>query len=258
MTNAHYLEQFGFIRYARATEIIKEILSDTGSIKGSIGDSYVKEITDISRTDLWTNINGLLVQNTFIDYGIDEDYLNTPIQEKFVYAPSYGFIIGLPCSIPIKYLVLDSSIEDEIASNNLILEESTGMRKLYKRVLFEEEITISDLYKNAYKYQYQNTTKSFIRLSEDDAKQQLIKYLISSDIFEIGGFPNDRLADYGRIILFLLTKVSLTENELNAFSSLLNYAPDISSMEKLIARETEIQARVSEAKNDPIAFVNNY
>lgn len=193
-------------------------------------------------------ISGLLVDSVLVDKGINEEYLNTPITGKHVFASKVGGSIGIPCYTSAPILVQDDTI---------IPADKTDF--LYKEVVFTDEATVADIYKNAWRYRYDDYLDAYVRLPEQGAKQQLAKYVLAKEIANMAGSPYDRLADYGRIILYLLSKISLSEAERTQLAPLLAYAPTLSNINEVLYREKQIQERVNLMKenfNDYIGFTS--
>ena len=172
------------------------------------------------------------------------EYLNTNIIGKYVYTCHNALYIGLPCN-KIPYLLFDSDHAHYRDSN-----------RAYYRIVFDTEQTIADLYRNAWKYKFDTTTMQYIKLDEHSAVQQLIKPLLARQMFRYFGYPSDRLADYGRIILFLLSKANLTDYEKEKLKPLEGLLPTIDDLSNVISREATLQAMIKKNKSDPIAFVN--
>lgn len=127
----------------------------------------------------------------------------------------------------------------------------------YKRVEVTAEIlTVGDLYRNAWKYAYNKESDSFVRLSETAAVQNALKFYMQKQIMETSGDAFDRIADLSRLVIFLLSKVSLSTEEREAFSGLLAYAPTASLLSGVIKRETGIQTYVSHVKADPVGYLH--
>ena len=187
-----------------------------------------------------------IVPNIWVDAGplftdITAEYLETDIKNKKVYAPLVGYPSGLPCG-HIPYIVSAAVMPKENLDGRI-------------PVIFSDEKTLGDLYKNAWKYAYIPETGSYMRLAEKGAEQNLIKCLLARRVVRYGGHPFDRLADYGRLILFLLSKISLTNEEKKLVGDLLDYVPDPQSLADVAEREATIQKTVAKAKTDPAAFL---
>ena len=226
----NHLARYNFPPYSASPEVIKNILSTNGGYKVIIADSIGGNLQ---------NIAGLLVEESFIEQGIDVPYLNKSIAGYRVFAPKVGGTLGIPCHTPVPFLVQkDGEIPEDKADYN------------YKEILFTDEIIIADIYKNAWKYRFDDYLDAYVRLPEQGAKQQLAKQLLAKEIANMSGSPYDRLADYGRIILFLLSKITLTELERAQLAPLLAYAPVLSEINEVIYREEQIQEKIQQMKEN--------
>lgn len=215
--------------YSAAKEIIKDIL-DGGKYQGVISENATSE---------YQNINGILVSGDCVEAGINAEYLSTAITGKHVFAPLIGCHAGIPCNISVPMLILDKAeIPEDKADFN------------YKEIDFADETTVADIYKNAWKYRYDEYLDKYVRLPEQGAKQQLAKFILAKEIANMTGNPYERLADYGRIILFLLSKVTLTEEEQSALAPLLAYAPTVADINEVLYREEQVQAKVTQMKEN--------
>lgn len=215
--------------YSAAPEIIRAILNGE-DYQGVIGDAPLIE---------YQTVCGLRVASDFAEAGINEAYLSTSIVGKHVFAPLVGCYGGIPCNTVTKMLVQETAQLPEG------LEEYR-----YKEIDFGDETVVADIYKNAWKYRYDEYLDKYVSLPEQGAKQQLAKFLIAKEISNRAGDPYERLADYGRIILFILSKVQLTETEQTQLAPLLTYAPTLTDINEVLYREEQVQARVKNMKEN--------
>jgi hypothetical protein len=236
------IENFIFTPISKTTEGVKLALQNGTALITN------RELFSID----WNNFNEI-VPGIFVDKDLINDftpeYFNTSIVGKKAAAPHNALYIGLPCNNKIK--VYEPDVEFYGKDNTLYRESNL----VYHKIDFDTETTIGELYKNAWKYSYTKTWYS--KLSEKKSLQQLLKPLLAKKIFRLYGYPSDRLADYGRIILFLLSKVSLTDDERDKLSVLLDNAPSIDDISDVIDRESGLQSFVNKVKEDPLTFLNN-
>lgn len=185
--------------------------------------------------------------------GINEEWLRTPIQGKFVYIPVNGGASWLPLSTPGAIKVRDQ--EDPslgaLPSSQGLNFKSWGYS--YAPVILHDEKNLADLVCNAYMYMYDPYECAFVRHSNPD--WNAIKGVIRRFLITLSGGTDERVADYGRIILFLLSKVELTEEEKAALAPLLPYTPTVDSLSDVVRREAFIQRFVAEAKRNPQGFL---
>lgn len=233
------------------SQIFTPISLSSAGVKAALneGISVISELqTDFpfSKTD---NTFIEVVPDVFVHINlldtITEEYLNTPIKNMSVYAVHNRLYFGLPCN-GIKFIVLEKSDQNMIINNDM----------RYYKINFDIETTISWIYSNAWMYSFNYIKKCYEKLDFPDAVQQLLKPIISKRVLRLFGHPEDRLADYGRLILFLLSKVNLNKEELEVFSSLLEQIPSLTSIQNVIKRESQLQTEISEIKQDPIKFIN--
>jgi hypothetical protein len=190
-------------------------------------------------------IDGVFVPSFFQDFGCDEEYLRQEIVGRRILVP---LISGtyLPTNFRGSYLVLDEG--EDIPEIH--------RRWNYKRVQYQDEKTVGDLYKNAWRYSYCPNADMYLPLSESGAMQNKLKFILSRDVMVISGDAMDRIADYSKIILFLLSKVILTETEKNIFEPLLPFLPQADGLQDLVNREANIQKLVKYAKENPKKYLD--
>lgn len=225
-----HLARYNFPPYSASPEIVKDILDANSGYRGVIADTI---------NGNRQNIAGILVDEAFIAQGIDAAYLNGTISGYRVFAPKIGCTMGIPCHIPVPFLVQRNT---EIPTDKIDYN--------YKEILFTDETIIADIYKNAWKYRFDDYLDAYVRLPEQGAKQQLAKQLLAKEIANMSGSPYDRLADYGRLILFLLSKITLTESERAQLAPLLACAPALSEIDEVVYREGQIQEKVRQVKEN--------
>ena len=187
-----------------------------------------------------------IVSGIYVDKDIPftAEYFNTSIIGKDVYANLTSYGGYLPVTSPNPFIITEKGQ----APFNGELD--------YKRILFQEETTIADLYRNACAYQYSPETDSYIRLPAAGAKQNALKYIMQKRITEIAGDPYDRIADLSRIILFLLSKITLSAEEHSIMSPLLAHAQSAVELADVFNREKNIQEYVAHVKSNPEAYLN--
>lgn len=172
------------------------------------------------------------------------DYLNTVIEGKDVYASLHLFGGYLPTSYPSKYHVLEKG------------KIPTDKDWDYKKVAFDTEKTLGDLYLNACNYQYNPDADAYIKLQQAGATQNALKIYMQKKIMEIGGDAYDRIADLSRIVLFLLSKTTLTAEETAIITPVLTHAQSARELADIFNREKNIQDYVASVKADPKGYIN--
>ena len=189
-------------------------------------------------------IGHVWVSRSLENKGFDEEYLNTPIAGKRVFAPFYRGGGYLPTVTDIKYEVAEPDAPVELPDISD-----------YREVMFDGEATLADLYINAHKYNYYPDMNAYAPLPEQGALQNAAKTLMMKEIMIQCGDPYDRIADLSRLILFLMSKVTLTESEQNILTPLLAYVPNIYDLAPIAEREKNVQKIVSDAKANPETFI---
>ena len=175
--------------------------------------------------------------------GIDEAYLNTPIAGKNVYAPVFGCGYYLYTGYELKYKVLD-------AGTPLVPEEIR-----YAKIEFSTEQTIADLIRHCWWYAYDWHTDRFLELPEEGKTANLMRYRLQAAVLRIAGTAEDRLADYGRVIAFLLSKVQLSDEERALLTPFLGCVPDHGTLAAIADKEGRIRAMVRQAQETPVEFM---
>ena len=204
-------------------------------------------IYDCLRTPLVTTFTKL-APDLFIDTDLEEtftpEYFATPLNNKDVYASLHLYGGYLPTARNAKFILCEKG------------QKPTDTMWDYKQVIYTDEQTIKDLYKNACGYQYNPDTDTYIRLPENGAIQNSLKIVMQKRITEIAGDPYDRIADLSRIILFLLNKANLTTEEHTLLDPLLQHAQSAIDLADIFNREHHIQDYVQHVKSDPKGYLN--
>ena len=189
-----------------------------------------------------------LAPDLFVDVDLEETftkaYFDTPLNGKDVYASLHLYGGYLPTARNAKFILCNKG------------EKPTDTMWDYKQVLYTDETTIKDLYKNACAYQYNPDADAYIRLPENGAIQNSLKIVMQKRITEIAGDPYDRIADLSRIILFLLGKVNLTTEEHTLLDPLLQHSQSATDLADIFNREHHIQDYVQHVKSDPKGYLN--
>ena len=159
----------------------------------------------------------------------------------------YGYTKNLNGKLYIKsYLstdMLPQDLEDYIEVNprtkeseityqgeDLILVERLDIHK-----------SILDVFKYSYLYKFDYMTNSYRPLQNDsDIKLQYSKFRIREKIIQEAGDELDRIADYSKMIYFLLSKVSLTNEEKELFKPILDNLPSIESLKRAVTHEERV------------------
>lgn len=182
--------------------------------------------------------------------------LNQPLGGTITcYVPVFGGNSWLP-----SHIALWEIQSGELAKNNDVNYELTGTEAVtasrgfhYAKVEYVEEKTVAELVCNAHAYYFDNIRGVYAR--HTDPKWNATKATLRRFLPTLSGGTDDRVADYGRLVLFLLSKVSLTEEEQKVFAPLQEFLPKAESLNSVVIREAFIQKFVYEAKKDPKAFL---
>ena len=113
------------------------------------------------------------------------------------------------------------------------------------------------MYRHSWWYSYDYHTDTFLELPEEGKIANLMRYRLQIATLQIGGTAEDRLADYGRVIAFLLSKVNLTDQERTILKPFIDQAPDYGTLANICDKEQRIRSVVKHAKQDPIDFMIN-
>ena len=190
------------------------------------------------------SIDGIMVAEDMTAI-ITPDYLNTSIVGKDVYAPLHLYGGYLPTSHPTQYKIVDAG--------STLPEDSNWD---FKKIEYDNETTVANLYTNASWYQYSFETDTFIKLPENGALQNKLKLYMQKRIMEIGGDSYDRIADLSRVVLFLLSKATLTEEEHNIIDPLITDSQTSLELADVFQREKNIQDYVASVKANPKGYIN--
>ena len=214
--------------------------------KHSIKDNkiYIYDHTATPLTVTFTELAPDLFVDTDLEETFTPEYFATPLNNKDVYASLHLYGGYLPTARNVKFILCEKG------------QKPTDEMWDYKQVIYTDEQTIKDLYKNACAYQYNLDTDTYIRLPENGAIQNSLKIVMQKRITEIAGDPYDRIADLSRIILFLLNKANLTTEEHTLLDPLLQHAQTAQNLADIFNREHHIQDYVQHVKSDPEGYLN--
>lgn len=126
----------------------------------------------------------------------------------------------------------------------------------YNRIIpHESHKTVNDLCQNCFKYK--RVDNKFI-YSEDvrDHVKGFMKGNLRQIISMHLGDLDERLADYAKLIYFILSKLELTEDERKIVGKLLHLSPDNKQLEKLVDRELLIESLVKRVLNEDVSSNN--
>lgn len=177
--------------------------------------------------------------------GLDEAYFNTSIKGKYVYVPLCQFG-GMLSTSGTPYI---------ISAEQFTPEQFPTYNTFKELIPREQDIKISDLYKNAHCYAYSPELDKYMPVTAQACEMAKIKNILARDITIYGGDAYDRIADYGRLILFLFSKVQLTEQEKTYLDDILRHTPQASQLTDAAHREGLIQDLVTYAKANPEKYL---
>lgn len=188
----------------------------------------------------------------YTNKGITDNWFKTSLIGKDLYIPVMGGLSWLPLTTPHEWLIVEKG-KSVKTSLDLFSATDDHYKWPLAKVNFQDEKNLAELCCNAYKYHFDFKIGQFV--PHDDPEWNLVKGLTRKYSTILSGGDEERHADYGRLILFLLSKVELTDEEKEIISPLLQFAPTASQLESVISRETLIQKFVSEAKKSPTRFL---
>lgn len=189
----------------------------------------------------------ILVDNACIGYEADitEEYLLTPLAGMDVYSPLHGSGQYLYTAHGLRYILCPSGTTPTIPSN-----------LNYARVEVAAETVIADLYRHAWHYSYNPASGTFQSLDAATRLKNLLRYRCQAALLVVTGTAEDRLADYGRVIAFLLSKVTLTDTEREALQPFINNAPSLEKLTALATKENRIRTFVQTLHSEPLNQLN--
>lgn len=179
---------------------------------------------------------------------VNREWLERPLGSGIAcYVPVCGGVAWLPLSLPSLWIV---QAADAPAPRSDAEAEDTYF---FARVEYQDERCLAELCCNAWKYLFDVERGMFVRHAHPE--WNAIKGLLRKYILPLTGGTDERVADYGRLILFLLNRANLTETERAALAPLLEVAPEVADLAGVVRREALVQQFVAEAKRNPAAFL---
>lgn len=216
--------------------------------------AIIGNVTDTSDITIFTINDCKIICGN--ESNITEEWLKTKLDGNHCYLPVYGSCSWLPVLNPDMWVIsstpLDKTNFVDYSMNNLNeFNKSRGYH--YAEILYSDETCIAELICNAYCYKFDAISNTYIR--HNDTQWNAIKPSVRRFLPSITGGTEDRLADYGKLLLYILnnlpSKDSLPEN----VKMLLAFAPANDELSTIVQRETLVQKFVSEAKKDPKTFL---
>ena len=189
---------------------------------------------------------GDILVDKLVERFFTEEYLMTPITGKDVYVPISGCGYWLYTDFELKYQVVEAGQEWE-----------RFFSVPYAKVRFTTEATLADLYRHCWWYSYNWHTGEYLEIPEQGKTNNLMRYRLQYDILTLAGTAEDRLADYGRIISFLLSKVALSDQEKRLIKPFLDAVPDHETLAALADKEGAIRNKVAFAHADPSGYLRS-
>ena len=126
----------------------------------------------------------------------------------------------------------------------------------YNRIIpHESHKTVNDLCQNCFKYKMVDNVFVYSEDVRDHVKGFMkgnLRQIISMHLGDL----DERLADYAKLIYFILSKLELTEDERKIVGKLLHLSPDNEQLEKLVDRELLIESLVKRVLNEDVSSNN--
>lgn len=157
--------------------------------------------------------NGVFVSLFYWGLGINDEYLDSSIEGKVVYAPLLGSGRYLYTGAR-KYIVTDAPLP---------AEQPVNYGLLYKRVIFGAEKTIADLYKNAFKYRYMRGGDSYMALNETGVNENMLEVVKETVTLREIGSIYSRLDNLNLLLCYVLQRIQslLPESERTQLADVL-------------------------------------
>lgn len=191
------------------------------------------------------------ISNVFIKKGVDESWLRTQLGEDILlYVPALGGLDWLPLTIPEGWRTIH---RENLEKPKERKHDTKYTGYVYAKVNYTDEKNFAELCCNAHCYSFSPYDGEFHRVN--DPIWNAMKANFRRILTPMTGGMDDRIADYGRLILYLLSRIEMTEDEKEVFGPLLDMAPKAKDLTSLINREVLIQTFVREAKKDPKAYL---
>lgn len=191
----------------------KGTFSDWGESLEDCGIEGVKWVPDVG-----FYFDGILVEKKYWQAGYDHNFFRMPIPET-IYVEPYGHHNCLPA------FIWCYALEPEEGKVPVPTEGCS---------------TIGDLVKRLHWYQFDGD--KYIIVSEETAEKNLTRYVKQYEIFKAVGNDGSRIADYGKLLCFVLKLVEdrMTPTEKALLAPFIENAPDEMKLGDLGAREQKI------------------
>ena len=235
-------------RVCDVADYAREILN--GRKKAILNSNALNLDTTISESNIF-DIDGCIISvspRASHNGALGEDWLRTKLGPGInLYVLAHGGMSWLPTCMPLYWKTTTDNCSPEFNS-------SIDKDMQYVKVNYIDEKNFAEMCCNAYKYTFDPYKGEFFQ--HKNITWNLVKGLLRRYLVIVSGGTEERIADYGKLILFLLSKVNLTEEERNTINQVIEFSPDLDDLKDIIKREAFIQKFVAEAKKDPTAFLN--
>jgi len=131
--------------------------------------------------------------------------------------------------------------------------DPSDFRNHYAPVVTVDEETPFEVIAIHYKYRYNRAANQYVRIPDAEVKKNLCRFLMEDKFNYVLGQsgPMDRIADYDKVICFLLQKAQslLSAEEKSALSHFLNRNIQLDALQKINEREGRTVALVQRFNN---------
>lgn len=201
--------------------------------------------------------NSIKIRNCTIYYNEDSfpltaNFLESSLIDKRVFIPLYGASSWLNTNNPTEWVITDGDIPDNTVDyKNTGVFDDRGIA--YAEVLIQGETCVAELICNAYAYTYDISSNTFRHTT--NKHWNLIKPVVRKFLPIITGGNEDRVADYGKLLLFVIASLHDKDSLPDNIKALLQFAPSEEELTNIVRRELLTQQFVAEAKKNPQAFL---
>jgi hypothetical protein len=182
-------------------------------------------------------VDQFFLQDRVLEY-ISLEKLREPLTGKKVWCKTAGSYQEMMTRHPNYYAVMD---DDTVPDDG-------GRRAGEFKPVDNQEESLLALVAFHYKYAFDDDLDMFVKLPVAEQKQNLLKPWMEYEVNREAGNNASRIADYGRLIRFLLSKVTLSDEEQAIFSDVLAKPVEMEDIDRIIKREKKILSKIKAYK----------
>lgn len=182
-------------------------------------------------------VDKFFVQDRVFEY-VSLEKLREPLTGKKVWCKTAGSYQEMMPRMPTYYLVLnDNTVPDD-----------GGRRAGEYKLVTNEERTLLELIAFHYKYAFDDAQDKFVKVPAAQQNKNFLKPWLEYEIKRESGDDAARLSDYGRLIRFLLGKVTLSPDEQVLFADVLAEDVSVDDLRGILRREKKVIKKLDDYK----------